>query len=513
VTDLTRRSPEIFNIRHTERGVQTRNTKRKGGNLHCIIAFKKLEAGPSEFFVNVGQPLGEQEENPEEAELQVPASEVEDLNSSDSDYPVETSERNRVIDVQEEAMQTSLMDAGKQVVEAWRNARAAQSGERSSNGIRIPTEDLETEGVDVGEVVAQYGADDGSDPLDSTLTEKTPPIFAAEIDHSSLTDERSDPFLTNSDVPVIQASSPPLNVDSTSPTATRKYGTFRKKRSSLSPNKTRSLSSSSDEDSSQSPSVKKRSRNSANSKGKKKTDSDNNNTANLEVENSAGAGVRRRGTFTKEVPAIRVERTRPLSTTSNSSDQDDNNMARNNGSVDEGVDFDDGAPTESRLKRSGTFTKSPGDQTLSLADGTSTNGSAELAVPADSTSPGSNLRRSGTFTKEKPDVIVIKTRASSTSSASDMEMLSDAEMEMMAGTTSGLKRSGTFTKETPNNNYGTNTAEEQPDMLQMSADLLHYDLDDTLKDTLELEPAALDDSSSEESVEETLILTDGSPIR
>ncbi len=578
VTDLTRRSPEIFNIRHTERGVQTRNTKRKGGNLHCIMAFKKLEAGPSEFFVNVGQRLDEQKDNSqdsEEAELQVPASEVEDLNSSDSDYPVETSERNHVIDVQEEAMQTSLMDAGKQVVEAWRNARAAQSGEKSSNGIKIPTEDLETEGVDVGELVAQDGADDGSDPLDSTLTEATPPMFAAEVDHSSLTDERSDPFLTNSDVPVIQASSPPLKIDSTSPTMTRKYGTYRKKRSSLSPNKTRSLSSSSDEDSSQSPSVKRRSRNSANSKGKKKTDSDNNNTANLEVENSAGAGIQRRGTFTKEVPAIRVERTRPLSTTSNSSDQDDmarnngsvgegvdfddggptegglkrsgtftkevpairvertrplsttsnssdqddNNMARNNGSVGEGVDFDDGAPTKSGLKRSGTFTKSPGDQVsdqiLSLAGGTSTNGTADLAVPADSiaSSPGSNLRRSGTFTKEKPDVIVIKTRASSTSSASDKEMLSDAEVEMMAGTTSGLKRSGTFTKETSNNNYGTNTTEEQLDMLQMSADLLDYDLDDTLKDTLELEPAALDDSSSEESVEETLILTDGSPIR
>ena len=85
-------------------------------------------------------------------------------------------------------------------------------------------------------------------------------------------------------------------------------------------------------------------------------------------------------------------------------------------------------------------------------------------------------------------------------------------MELIAATTtSGLKRSGTFTKETSTN--GTNTAEEQLDMLQMSADLLHYDLDDTLKDTLELAIAAMDDSSSEESVEETLILTNASPIR
>ena len=475
------------------------------------MAFKKLEAGPSEFFVNVGQPLDEQDsnqQNPEEAELQVPESEVEDLNSSDSDYPAETSERNRIVDMQEEVTQTSLVDAGKQMVEAWRNARVTQGGKKSSDGIRIPIEDLE--GVDVGQI-AQDGADDGSDPLNSTLTEETPPTLAAEIEQSSLPDERDDPILTSSDVPVIQASSPPpLNVDSTSPTMVRKYGTYRKKRSSLSPNKTRSLSSSSDEDSSQSLSVKKRSRNSANSKGKQ-TDSDNNNTANLEVENSAGTGIQRRGTFTKEVPTIRVERTRPLSTTSNSSDQDDS--ARNCSAV-EAVDFDD-SPTESglRLKRSGTFTKSPAPESDQAPpytdDGTCTN---ELAIPADSSSPGSsNLRRSGTFTKEKPDVIVIKTRVSSTSSASASD-ISDAEMELMAATTtSGLKRSGTFTKETSTNR--TNTAEEQLDMLQMSADLLHYDLDDTLKDTLELAIAPMDDSSSEESVKETLILTDASPIR
>ena len=519
VTDLTRRSPEIFNIRHTERGVQTRNIKRKGGNLHCIMAFKKLEAGPSEFFINVGQPLDEQADSQdgEETELQVPASEVEDLNSSDSDYPVEASERNHITDMQEEATQTSLVDAGKQVLEAWRNERATHGGEKSSNGIRIPVGDLEeVESVDIGQV-EQDGADDdnvGGDPLDSTLTEETP-VSAVEVGHSLLLqDERTDPSLTNSNIPVIQANSspPPLNVDATSPTVTRRYGTFRKKRSSLSPNKTRSLSSSSsEEDNVQSPSVKRRSRNSANSK-EKKMNSDN-NMASLEVESSASAGVQRRGTFTKEVPAIRVERTRPLSTTSNSTDEDDTR----NGGVVEGVDFD-GAPTESGHKRSGTFTKKSLPQVLDqappLTDVTSTfitSDTAELTVPADSTLPGSNLRRSGTFTKEKPDVIVIKTRESSTSSTSDREMLSDGEVELLMATgTSGLKRSGTFTKEKPNGTSGT--AEEQLDILQMSADLLHYDLDDTLKDTLELE-VALGDSSSEESVEETLILTDGSPIR
>jgi len=41
-TDLNCQSPEYFNIRHTDRGVQTRKAKKKGGNLHCILAFKSL---------------------------------------------------------------------------------------------------------------------------------------------------------------------------------------------------------------------------------------------------------------------------------------------------------------------------------------------------------------------------------------------------------------------------------------------------------------------------------------
>lgn len=45
--DLHCESPDYFNIRHTERGIQQRKTKKQGGNLHCIIAFKKLQATSS----------------------------------------------------------------------------------------------------------------------------------------------------------------------------------------------------------------------------------------------------------------------------------------------------------------------------------------------------------------------------------------------------------------------------------------------------------------------------------
>ncbi|XP_063316081.1 basic immunoglobulin-like variable motif-containing protein [Pelobates fuscus] len=42
VTDLNTQNPDFFDIRHTERGLQCRKTKKTGGNLHCLMAFQKL---------------------------------------------------------------------------------------------------------------------------------------------------------------------------------------------------------------------------------------------------------------------------------------------------------------------------------------------------------------------------------------------------------------------------------------------------------------------------------------
>ena len=42
-TDLNCQNPEYFNIRQTEKGVQTRKTKRRGGNIHCIMALSSVE--------------------------------------------------------------------------------------------------------------------------------------------------------------------------------------------------------------------------------------------------------------------------------------------------------------------------------------------------------------------------------------------------------------------------------------------------------------------------------------
>ncbi|XP_048855050.1 basic immunoglobulin-like variable motif-containing protein [Brienomyrus brachyistius] len=42
VTDLNTQNPEYIDIRHTERGIQYRKTKKVGGNLHCIMAFQRV---------------------------------------------------------------------------------------------------------------------------------------------------------------------------------------------------------------------------------------------------------------------------------------------------------------------------------------------------------------------------------------------------------------------------------------------------------------------------------------
>ncbi|KAJ7993378.1 hypothetical protein DPEC_G00271790 [Dallia pectoralis] len=42
VTDLNTQNPEYLDIRHAERGVQFRKTKKVGGNLHCIMAFQRV---------------------------------------------------------------------------------------------------------------------------------------------------------------------------------------------------------------------------------------------------------------------------------------------------------------------------------------------------------------------------------------------------------------------------------------------------------------------------------------
>ena len=51
-TDLNCQNPQYFNIRQTEKGVQTRKTKRRGGNIHCIMAFTNTQQSDHDTTMN-----------------------------------------------------------------------------------------------------------------------------------------------------------------------------------------------------------------------------------------------------------------------------------------------------------------------------------------------------------------------------------------------------------------------------------------------------------------------------
>lgn len=80
--DLTCESPQCFNIRHAERGIQTRKMRKQGGNLHCIMAFQMQEPsqwGAVDVIVSPEPPKvmsGAHRRTP-----------IESLNSSESDFP------------------------------------------------------------------------------------------------------------------------------------------------------------------------------------------------------------------------------------------------------------------------------------------------------------------------------------------------------------------------------------------------------------------------------------------
>lgn len=80
--DLTCETPHTFNIRRVREGVLTKRTKR---NIHCIIALKRVHQTTSSQLYNMDSSFGTEEYDGEIEE--VPPSEVEDLDSADSDYP------------------------------------------------------------------------------------------------------------------------------------------------------------------------------------------------------------------------------------------------------------------------------------------------------------------------------------------------------------------------------------------------------------------------------------------
>ena len=439
--DLTCKQPEYFNIRHTERGIQTRRTKKVGGNLHCIMAFKKLEERAPMSSGGITLNFSPPQPPPEDLASLVDEAASENLDSSDSDYPL-TQDLDR-----EPLWATKLRVHSPEV---W----GAVDIEN------VDTSQLVVEEVDAPLQTQFLQTDDKS--ISADLSHKRSGTFTKRKEAKS--DKLSSPTASDdvSDegfvlVPSAHLTTPEIQVTATldsdedtgspSPTKIKRTGTFTKKRSSLSPTQQESP-----------PSEQK----------------------------TASGKVRRTGTYKKKSPSLK-----PSSSELSGEDSDSSVETTN--------------LTSSPLTRSGTFTKKkPLLRAKDEADGSELSHDSpshdpaslsgdELSVEATNLT-SSPLKRSGTFTKKKP-LLRAKDEAdgselSHDSPSHDPASLSGDELSVEATnlTSSPLKRSGTFTKKKPllrakEEADRSELSHDSPshDPASLSGDELSVDLDDTLK--------------------------------
>ena len=417
--DLTCKQPEYFNIRHTERGIQTRRTKKVGGNLHCIMAFKKLEEKPQltsggGIILNFSPP----QPPPEDLASLVDEAASENLDSSDSDYPL-SQDLNR-----ESSWATKLQVHSPKVWSA------------------VDIENINTSQLVVEEVDAPlqtHNLQTDYKPVIRDLSHKRTGTFTKKKEAKSDKDLGQNPPTASDNIsdegfvvvssahlttPEIQVTATvdfePSDEDtgSPSPTKIKRTGTFTKKRSSSptqeSPPSEQIDFEPSDEDPG-SPSPTKIKRTGTFTK-KRSSLSPTQQASPPSEQKLASEKLRRTGTYKKKSPSLK------LSPSELSGEDSDSSVEATN-------------LTSSPLKRSGTFTKKK--QLLRAeeeADGyelshdpESLSGDYELSVDLDDTlkaefpeiqiigvsdgessceeavipSP-SNLKRTGTFTKKKP---------------------------------------------------------------------------------------------------------------
>ena len=437
--DLTCKQPEYFNIRHTERGVQTRKTKKVGGNLHCIMAFKKLEeklqlTSGGGILLNFAQPP------PEDLASLADEAASENLDSSDSDYPL-----SQDLD-REPSWATKLQVHSPEVWGA------------------VDIENIDTSQLVVEEVDAPlqtHHLQTDHKPVSGDLSHKRTGTFTKRKEAKSDKDLGQNPstaFDNISDegfvmVPSAHLTTPEIQVTATadfepadentgspSPTKIKRTGTFTKKRSSLSPTQQESPPSEqidfepSDEDTgSPSPTkikrtgtfTKKRSLSPTQQESlpfeqklaseklrrtgtyKKKSPSLNlspselsgeDSDSSVEAINLTSSPLKRSGTFTKKKPLLRAEEEADgyeLSHDSPSLSHDPELLSHDlasqshdpeslSGDDELSVDLDDTLKAEF-----------PEIQIIGVSDGESSCEEAVIPSP-------SNLKRTGTFTKKKP---------------------------------------------------------------------------------------------------------------
>ena len=378
VKDLTCKQPEYFNIRHTERGVQTRRTKKVGGNLHCIMAFKKLEEKPQltsggGIILNFSPP----QPPPEDLASLVDEAASENLDSSDSDYPL-SQDLNR-----ESLWATKLQVHSPKVWSA------------------VDIENINTSQLVVEEVDAPlqtHNLQTDYKPVIRDLSHKRTGTFTKKKEAKSDKDLGQNPPTASDNIsdegfvvvssahlttPEIQVTATvdfePSDEDtgSPSPTKIKRTGTFTKKRSSLSPTQQASPPS---EQKLASEKLRRTGTYKKKSPSLKLSPSElsgEDSDSSVEATNLTSSPLKRSGTFTKKKQLLRAEE-----------EADGYELSHDpeslSGDYELSVDLDDTLKAEF-----------PEIQIIGVSDGESSCEEAVIPSP-------SNLKRTGTFTKKKP---------------------------------------------------------------------------------------------------------------
>ena len=390
MTDLNTKRPEFYNIRHIERGVQSKKTKRSGGNLHCIMAFKKLEEVQEQVIVRPAV-------LPEPRELQLSSSEVENLDSSDSDFPLSPKKGEdkfvfvEGVDAQNEAVDFAMADLESMDINDGVKISIQEFKDAKTNVSQVEQAEPELENSTVPYIQVDKPI---APKIDNTTAANASPWqrTGTYIKHSSPTQD--------DDTKLFQ----PIQI---SP-GIKRSGTFTKATKPRVERTSPPSEYSSDQDSEAEP-VSSQVAQVLQVPGLYVSGASSSESEE-EVSPKSGATVKRTGTFTKKRPEIMVSR---VVDSESSSEETGEVVASSQDSSMLTTDYRD---------RSGTYTKrkesEPVDSESSLDfeyfevvdlnetlrapnDADVDNGTVEetLVLPSEE---GDYLKRSGTFTKKKP---------------------------------------------------------------------------------------------------------------
>ena len=431
--DLTCKQPEYFNIRHTERGIQTRRTKKVGGNLHCIMAFKKLEERAPMSSGGITLNFSPPQPHEDLASL-VDEAASENLDSSDSDYPLTQ-------DLDGEPSWATKLRVHSPEVWGAVDIENIDTNQLVVEEVDAPlqTHNLQTDDKTISAELSHTRSETFTkrkEAKSDQLSSQNPPTASDDVSDEGFVLVHS-AHLTTPEIQVTATLDSDEDTGSPSSTKIKRTGTFTKKRSSLSPTQQESPPSE------QKPASGKVSRTgtykkkSPSLKSSSSELSGEDSDSSVEATNLTSSPLKRSGTFTKKKPSPRAKDEADgseLSLDLPSLSHDPAALSGDELSV-EATNL-----TSSPLKRSGTFTKKkPLLGAKDEADGSELSHDSSLSRdPAALSGDELSVDLDDTLKAEFPEIQII--------GVSDGE--SSCE-EAVLTSPSNLKRTGTFTKKRP----------------------------------------------------------------